>query len=290
MLPAAKMNDNHVCPALSPPGDHGAPRKPYVGGQVLFPCAPSVLIAKDPAAHLADYAGCQGDLDMIAGGASTVLIRGLPATRLGDATIHRGAIIGPGAPTVLIGGPAFALPSTFTIDGSPDFRNKVIRDLYLLSTTPSGRELFRRLVASGKTVRFIPTADDNGYCSPVSSPAALAGVPTSSVIQYNPEHAMGKRDAAGNAIPGPPQVTLAHEMCHALANAEGRHQSGIDSKGPPSEPTIEEEEAQAIGVGSHRRDYPSENSVRADLGLPERADHGGGGKSPEPSSLRPGGY
>jgi uncharacterized Zn-binding protein involved in type VI secretion len=37
------------------------------------------------------------------GSTSIVLISGMPAARLGDMTAHGGAIVGPCAPTVLIG-------------------------------------------------------------------------------------------------------------------------------------------------------------------------------------------
>jgi uncharacterized Zn-binding protein involved in type VI secretion len=37
-------------------------------------------------------------------GSTTVLIGGQPAARLGDLTAHGGTIVGPGCPTVMIGG------------------------------------------------------------------------------------------------------------------------------------------------------------------------------------------
>jgi hypothetical protein len=113
------------------------------------------------------------------------------------------------------------------------------------------------------------------------------------VIQYNPDYRSNAYDSSGNLIAQPPQLILAHEMAHALANSEGDHQYGTDPSPPASEPNIEEEEAQAIGTGSHTGRSPSENSVRSDLGLPARDNHfGTGGPAPgepAPLNLRPGG-
>jgi uncharacterized Zn-binding protein involved in type VI secretion len=96
MLPAARITDNHVCPMWT-----GV--VPHVGGPVLPPGAPTVLIGKLPAARLSDQAVCAGGPDVIAFGSPTVLIGKLPAARLTDITAHGGVIVGPGCPTVLIG-------------------------------------------------------------------------------------------------------------------------------------------------------------------------------------------
>jgi uncharacterized Zn-binding protein involved in type VI secretion len=46
---------------------------------------------------------CVGPPDAIAQGSATVLIGGVPAARMGDATAHGGTIV-LGMPTVMIGG------------------------------------------------------------------------------------------------------------------------------------------------------------------------------------------
>jgi uncharacterized Zn-binding protein involved in type VI secretion len=76
---------------------------PHVGGPILPPCCPTVLIEMLPAARITDLATCVGPPDVIAVGSSTVMIGGLPAARLGDMTVHGGVIV-MGAPTVIIGG------------------------------------------------------------------------------------------------------------------------------------------------------------------------------------------
>jgi len=76
---------------------------PHVGGPILPPGCPTVLIGGLPAARLGDMATCVGPPDTIAKGSATVLIGGPPAARLGDNTAHGGVIVA-GLPTVMIGG------------------------------------------------------------------------------------------------------------------------------------------------------------------------------------------
>ena len=173
----------HVCPLVTP----GLPPIPHVGGPILPPGAPTVLVGGLPAARLGDMAMCVGPPDVIVMGAATVLIGGVPASRLTDMTVHGGVLTAPGMPTVLIGDPAFALPPNITLQGSPDFQSKTIRDLYLLSTTPSGKALIDRLGAAGEPVTIKEHTGTNGFCSPTSGIAALVGIPTGSVIQYQSE-------------------------------------------------------------------------------------------------------
>ena len=66
--PAARIGDMHVCPMVTP----GLPPIPHVGGPIMPPGTP------------------------------TVLIGGKPAARMGDTTAH-GGVITLGLPTVLIG-------------------------------------------------------------------------------------------------------------------------------------------------------------------------------------------
>jgi uncharacterized Zn-binding protein involved in type VI secretion len=73
---------------------------PHVGGPILPPGCPTVLIGGMPAARVSDMATCTGPPDVIAMGSATVLIGGLPAARMGDSTAHGGTII-LGCPTVL---------------------------------------------------------------------------------------------------------------------------------------------------------------------------------------------
>ena len=97
--PAARVGDMHMCPMMTP----GVPPIPHVGGPVLPPGAPTVLIANLPAATMGNQCTCVGPPDVIVMGSATVLIGGKPAARMGDSTAHGGVIV-VGAPTVLIDG------------------------------------------------------------------------------------------------------------------------------------------------------------------------------------------
>jgi|SRR5690606_33816029 len=94
--PAARVTDMHTCPLVT-----GV--VPHVGGPIVGPGAPTVLIGGLPAARVGDTALCAGPPDVIAIGSFTVLIGGQPAARMGDVTAHGGVIV-LGMPTVLIGG------------------------------------------------------------------------------------------------------------------------------------------------------------------------------------------
>lgn len=96
MPPAARLTDMHVCPMVT-----GV--VPHVGGPIIAPCCPTVMIAFLPAARVTDMVTCVGPPDMIVKGSATVMIGFLPAARMGDPTVHGGTIV-LGAPTVIIGG------------------------------------------------------------------------------------------------------------------------------------------------------------------------------------------
>ena len=81
----------------------GLPPIPHVGGPIVGPGAPTVLIGGMPAAVVTDSCVCVGPPDTIVKGSATVLIAGKPAARMGDTTAHGGSII-IGCPTVMIGG------------------------------------------------------------------------------------------------------------------------------------------------------------------------------------------
>jgi uncharacterized Zn-binding protein involved in type VI secretion len=97
MPAAARAGDMHVCPMVEP-----GP-VPHVGGPILPPGVPTVLIGGMPAAVVGDKCVCTGPPDSIAKGSATVQIGGKAAARMGDSTSHGGSIVA-GCPTVIIGG------------------------------------------------------------------------------------------------------------------------------------------------------------------------------------------
>lgn len=96
MPPAARLTDMHTCPMVT-----GV--VPHVGGPIIGPGVPNVLIGGMPAAVVGDNCTCVGPPDTIVKGSGTVMIGGKPAARIGDQTAHGGAIV-LGMPTVMIGG------------------------------------------------------------------------------------------------------------------------------------------------------------------------------------------
>jgi uncharacterized Zn-binding protein involved in type VI secretion len=94
---AARVGDMHTCPMITPPG------VPHVGGPIMPPGEPTVMIGNMPAAKVGDMCTCVGPPDSIVKGSGTVMIGGMPAARMGDSTAHGGSIL-LGCPTVMIGG------------------------------------------------------------------------------------------------------------------------------------------------------------------------------------------
>jgi len=95
MPSAARVSDMHTCPMFNGP-------VPHVGGPIMPPGDPTVLIEGMPAARVGDMAVCTGPPDSIVMGSTSVVIGGMPAARMGDSTAHGGIIV-LGAGTVLIG-------------------------------------------------------------------------------------------------------------------------------------------------------------------------------------------
>ncbi|HEX7904855.1 MAG TPA: PAAR domain-containing protein [Chitinophagaceae bacterium] len=96
MPSAARITDMHVCPMVS-----GV--IPHVGGPVIPPGCPTVLINGLAAASMGSLLICAGAVDSIIAGSSTVFITGKPAARMGDSTAHGGTIV-LGSLNVIIGG------------------------------------------------------------------------------------------------------------------------------------------------------------------------------------------
>jgi uncharacterized Zn-binding protein involved in type VI secretion len=97
--PAARLGDLHQCPMQTPAEPSPIP---HVGGPVVGPGVPNVLIGKMPAAVVGDSCLCVGPPDTIVKGSSSVTIGGKPAARIGDPTAHGGSIV-LGCFTVFIG-------------------------------------------------------------------------------------------------------------------------------------------------------------------------------------------
>jgi uncharacterized Zn-binding protein involved in type VI secretion len=89
---------------------------PHVGGPILPPGAPTVLIDFLPAATVTTMATCVGPPDVIVQGSTGVFINFLPAARIGDLTAHGGVIV-MGSPTCIIGEAGAPLPGAGGLGG-----------------------------------------------------------------------------------------------------------------------------------------------------------------------------
>jgi uncharacterized Zn-binding protein involved in type VI secretion len=97
---AARLGDMHLCQMVTP----SVPPVPHVGGIIVGPGCPTVLIGGTPASVVGDSCICLGSPpDVIMMGSATVMMGGVPAARVGDSTMHGGTIT-LGCPTVIIGG------------------------------------------------------------------------------------------------------------------------------------------------------------------------------------------
>ena len=184
MPPAARMTDMHTCPMVTV-------LVPHVGGPILPPCAPTVLISFLPAARVTDMLVCVGPPDLIVKGSTGVFINFLPAARMGDITAHGGVIIlgdftcmigeigspspGAGGLGSIVAGLAMAAVGTpidpnaskygaggagglgsgyanIVIKGSAAFRKKTLDNLAKLAKTKTGKAILDAIAANGKTV------------------------------------------------------------------------------------------------------------------------------------------
>jgi len=84
----------HTCPMVT-----GV--VPHVGGPILPPGVPTVIIGGLPAATVGSMCTCVGPPDSIVMGSTKVMIGGRPAARMGDQTAHGGVIV-MGYPMVMI--------------------------------------------------------------------------------------------------------------------------------------------------------------------------------------------
>jgi len=267
--------------------------------------APTVLIGGLPAARMTDLCVCIPPIvpDMIAFGSPTVLIMGLPAARMLDPTAKGGVILPPCCPTVLIGMVGIPAPpsppslpsppgapdidpelpvtqvvtpsgeavtqvgNNITIKGSQAFRDRVVADLAKLSATPTGDKLLDSIDAGNKKVTIQETSGGNecGYDSPNDrfvKPDGTNGSGSGSTVSYNPNTTQID-DGSEPWMTRPPEVGLGHELVHADDASKGQQVPG-ESGG------IRNREKQAVGLPPYQNKDPSENKLRADLGLPPR--------------------
>lgn len=288
MPPAARETDMHVCPQVTV-------LVPHVGGPILPPCCPTVLIGFLAAARVSDMLTCVGPPDTIVMGSPTVMIGNLMAARIGDPTAHGGVIIlgcftvmigDVGAPGILgpVGLPIVRLPNgdlqvgtNIVISGDAAFQARALTDLNAVAKTKTGKSIFDALGKGTHKVTIksldMATAKKNGALAGPVDPAGSKNPKKGSdtTISYNPDVKLQMTDQDGNKIDYPVQSMLGHEMIHAVHNSNG---GNLKDNPDPKDPTGNQEESQTIGINDHAGEPMTENNLLDDMGAGfQRTDH-----------------
>ncbi len=99
MPPGAILTNMHTCPMQTP----AVPPIPHVGGPIVSPGTPTVMLGGMPVACVGSSCVCVGPPDSIVKGSATVMMGGMPCSRVGDMTAHGGSVVAC-CPTVMVGG------------------------------------------------------------------------------------------------------------------------------------------------------------------------------------------
>jgi uncharacterized Zn-binding protein involved in type VI secretion len=209
--------------------------------------------------RLGDSATCpMGGIDLVAGGAMHFTVCGLPVARVGDATLH--GKIGSGSDHFFVGGDSFSLEGITITDGfTTQKKNELIRDLYMLSLTTTGKALLDHCKKNPVKIEYEEDPQDSSEFH--------------GTIFYNPDFMYWTEDMQGARIGCPPFTVLGHELVHAYIPDE-------------------KDEARIVGFGRFFNTdgtlpFPSENWLRRELNLPLRGRYDGGGKADTPDDEIP---
>jgi uncharacterized Zn-binding protein involved in type VI secretion len=213
--------------------------KPHVGGPILPPCEPKVLIGFQPAARVTDKCTCVGPPDVIAKGSPTVLVGYLMAARIGDLTLH-GGVITVGCPTVVIGEVGMGVPPgaplpghTIRFEGTPEQIAVFVTWLNQVRSTPSGRQMLTDIDNSGRQLTLKhdaasratsgETVPGTGTAADFTAASNGTGVDTTILMDTTiPNHGSSwVYDSAGNQIEFTAPQNLAHELSHARHTTNG---------------------------------------------------------------------
>lgn len=257
MPPAARLGDMHTCPMVTP----GTPPVPHVGGPILPPCCPTVLIGGMPAARVGDMALCVGPPDSIAMGSPTVLIGGMMAARIGDPTVH-GGVITVGLPTVLIGiapGSPGGFGPGIILEGTPAEQAQLANLLNdIRNSGPLGADFIYRLETAATATRFhIGTSSTDRHGNVVQMSSTGGGItirPTDSIsgdneVYVDPTNLISYTGTDGNTHRETPEGLLLHEAGHAA----------LLNSGDPAQTTG--------GPNAERNVRTLTNPIRSEMGM-----------------------
>jgi uncharacterized Zn-binding protein involved in type VI secretion len=212
----------------------GLPPIPHVGGPVVGPGCPTVLIGGMPAAVMGDMCVCVGPPDSIVLGSTGVMIGNKPAARMGDMCAHGGSIV-VGCPTVLIGEmspgsppppPVINMLMLSSASASSDHSQKTAQVVALKRAAESGAPFCEKCEAARKAkekeeeekkkkddptqkaapshwfeVSVVPAPDESPRPAWWPSLAStFSGVSCSLQLPGEPVEETGKLDDRGNAV------------------------------------------------------------------------------------------
>jgi uncharacterized Zn-binding protein involved in type VI secretion len=222
MSGAARVGDNHICPAVS--------GGPHTGGAILPPCSTNVFTNGLPQARASDKLLCAVPApNFIVTGSASVFVNGLPAARMLDMTMHPppGQIM-VGSIDVTIGGPpmgatlgnpaagaaAFQAAAAGRTSGGTQqsYQNCGVESTRQLINQATGASitedaLLSSSLSAGHAVQE-PSLADSGGTSPTSRSAILAENGVASNLQP------ATMDNIVQAVAERRGVVTSHEVLH----------------------------------------------------------------------------
>jgi uncharacterized Zn-binding protein involved in type VI secretion len=290
--PASRIGDMHTCPMVTV-------LVPHVGGPFVLGSF-TVLVGGVPQSRETDPLVCIGPPDLLATGCPTVLV-GMAGGMGGISAILGGLLAGlinfvAGYPRAVRtdGKTVTEYNSFITIEGTPEFQAKAVRDLNQIASTSSGQKLLQSMKASGQKCRIHIDTQPNGkpgnwaWTDPPPAganpagylkPDGTAGAAANTQIGYDPNRTSLSgppgspyNSAAWAQSPNrPADVGLYHEMVHADDMMKGRLDDTQGTNlGPMAGTPIENSELRAAGLPPYDHSDYSENTYREDRGVPKR--------------------
>jgi uncharacterized Zn-binding protein involved in type VI secretion len=261
MPPAARVGDQHACPAGS--------ATPHVGGPVSAPGSATVFIGGQPAARAGDHAQCAGPPDLIVQGSPTVFIDGRPAARVGDRCGHEGVIV-TGCPTVIIGDQA----------GGGG------------AAGPTAPGLGRRRPLPGVGGGATPGGPGRGRGAPApgvgSGKAAPKNPPPQTETPKDPS-ASKPSSSKTDELEGEKKPTLfgspaTMELVRAVARLAQQMIPGLANRVPPVDPQVMQATVAELREAIARKDVEAVNAISARLTAMMQPPAAGGPSAAEPAA------
>ncbi|MFH1859957.1 MAG: M91 family zinc metallopeptidase [bacterium] len=198
-----------------------------------------------------------GIVGVIVGAVGGAAIGGLPGAIIGGIV---GAITGAATGYAMTSREVTTYGNSIVIEGTLEFRQRVVGDLDVIALTPSGGQLVQSIDTGNQTIAIVETSENDGNSYD----------PSTKTIEYNPSDVQ-LSDGSEDWMRRPPVVGFAHELTHASHDANGGLTT--DATGNFSR-MLEERRTVGLPAGHGAPDYTgepfSENGIRSEIGLPQR--------------------